>query len=362
MSRDRRRRGRWSPCCRSRGSGTARAAAPRDRAQRCCVAGVRALLHRDLRDAGQRLAVLLRTRRCRRRRRSRDARARASVGSACTRPARSSGTPSDLRERRRGDAGRPQDRLRRDRARSPIASRRRASTLGDDGRRSAPRRRAARATPRAASRSRSGNGASRCGPPSSRTMRADSGWMRRKSCAQRLARDLGERAGQLDAGRSAADDDERQQPALRRRDRSRARPLRTPAAPAAASRAHRRASSARARAPPTRGGRSTRAPRRSRRSGSRSAIGVAAVDRASTRRAPPASIARASASSTCDVLLAAQDPADRRRDVARRQRRGRDLIQQRLEQVVVVAIEQRDADRRAAPARAPRRARRIRRR
>ena len=34
---------------------------------------------------------------------------------------------------------------------------------------------------------------------------------------QRLPRDLGERAGQLDAGRPAADDDERQQPALRRR-------------------------------------------------------------------------------------------------------------------------------------------------
>ena len=32
--------------------------------------------------------------------------------------------------------------------------------------------------------------------------------------AQRLPRDLGERAGQLDAGRPAADDDERQQPPL----------------------------------------------------------------------------------------------------------------------------------------------------
>ena len=48
-----------------------------------------------------------------------------------------------------------------------------------------------------------------------------------------------------------------------------------------------------------------------------------------------------------DVLLLAQDPADRRRDVAGRQRRGRHLIEQRLEQVVVVAIEQRDPDRRA---------------
>ena len=43
-----------------------------------------------------------------------------------------------------------------------------------------------------------------------------------------------------------------------------------------------------------------------------------------------------------DVLLMAQDPADRRRHIARRQRRGRDLIEQRLEQMVVVAIEERD--------------------
>ena len=48
-----------------------------------------------------------------------------------------------------------------------------------------------------------------------------------------------------------------------------------------------------------------------------------------------------------DVLLVAQDPANRRRDVARRQRRRRHLIQQRLEEMVVVAIEQRDADVRA---------------
>ena len=41
-----------------------------------------------------------------------------------------------------------------------------------------------------------------------------------------------------------------------------------------------------------------------------------------------------------------QDPADRRRDVAGRQRRRRHLIEQRLEQVVVVAVEERDAHRR----------------
>ena len=48
-----------------------------------------------------------------------------------------------------------------------------------------------------------------------------------------------------------------------------------------------------------------------------------------------------------DVLLLSQHPADRRCDVARRQRRGGHLIQQRLKQMVVVAIEQRRANIRA---------------
>ena len=42
------------------------------------------------------------------------------------------------------------------------------------------------------------------------------------------------------------------------------------------------------------------------------------------------------------VALATQDPADRRRDVTRRQRRRRYLIQQRLEDVMVAAIDERD--------------------
>ena len=41
------------------------------------------------------------------------------------------------------------------------------------------------------------------------------------------------------------------------------------------------------------------------------------------------------------VALAAQDRADRPRDVGRRQARGRDLIQQRLKQVVVVPVDER---------------------
>ena len=47
-----------------------------------------------------------------------------------------------------------------------------------------------------------------------------------------------------------------------------------------------------------------------------------------------------------DVRLMPQNPADRRRDVAGRQRRRRHLIEQRLEDVMVVTVEQRDANRR----------------
>ena len=46
------------------------------------------------------------------------------------------------------------------------------------------------------------------------------------------------------------------------------------------------------------------------------------------------------------VSLSPQNPANRRRDIAWRQRRRRHLIQQRLKHVMVVAIEQRDAHRR----------------
>ena len=45
-----------------------------------------------------------------------------------------------------------------------------------------------------------------------------------------------------------------------------------------------------------------------------------------------------------DVLLARQHAADRLGDIGRRQRRGRHLIEQRHEQVVVVAVDDRDVD------------------
>ena len=44
------------------------------------------------------------------------------------------------------------------------------------------------------------------------------------------------------------------------------------------------------------------------------------------------------------VGLPPQDPPNRRGDVGRRQRRGRHLIKQRLKQVVIVSIDDRDAD------------------
>src|SRR5262249_32715360 len=46
-----------------------------------------------------------------------------------------------------------------------------------------------------------------------------------------------------------------------------------------------------------------------------------------------------------DVFLMTKNPADWRRDVSRRQRGGRYLVEQRLEDVVVVTIEQGDANR-----------------
>ena len=53
-----------------------------------------------------------------------------------------------------------------------------------------------------------------------------------------------------------------------------------------------------------------------------------------------------------DVLLAPEDPADRRGDVARVQRGRRHLVEQGLEQVMVVAVDQDHPDRRPRSARA----------
>jgi hypothetical protein len=47
------------------------------------------------------------------------------------------------------------------------------------------------------------------------------------------------------------------------------------------------------------------------------------------------------------VALPSQYPANRRGNIAWRQRRGGDLIQERLKKMVVMAVDQRDANRRA---------------
>ena len=54
-----------------------------------------------------------------------------------------------------------------------------------------------------------------------------------------------------------------------------------------------------------------------------------------------------------DVRLMAEDPADRRGDVGRAERGGRHLVEQRLEEVVVGAVDDRDPARALAAARAP---------
>ena len=55
-----------------------------------------------------------------------------------------------------------------------------------------------------------------------------------------------------------------------------------------------------------------------------------------------------------DVVSVAENAADRRRDVRRRQACGRHLVKQRLEQMVVVLIDQRDVERACRQAPLPR--------
>ena len=162
--------------------------------------------------------------------------------------------------------------------------------------------------------------------------------------AQRLSRDLGQRPRELDAGWSSADDHEREQIALSasilltlgalERDQD---------------------------APPDRDGilerfesRRIRLPvavtevrvLRSGRDDQPVVVERAAVGELDASRGDID--ARRIREQHSHVPDAAQDPADRRGDVAGRERRGRDLIQQRLEDVMVTAIDQRDANVRVA--------------
>src|SRR6185295_2326129 len=157
---------------------------------------------------------------------------------------------------------------------------------------------------------------------------------------QRLSRDLGKRTRELDAGGSAADDDEREQPALRDRIALPFRGLeRQQHPPSHLERIVQRLETRCARLP------LRVAEVRVRRAGGddqivvgeRSMIG----DDRLRRRIDRADIGQ----QHLDVPLVAQDPADRRRDVSRGQRRRRHLIEQRLKDMVVVSIEQRDLDR-----------------
>ena len=86
---------------------------------------------------------------------------------------------------------------------------------------------------RAACRRLSGNAASTDGPASTSSTRACSVRIDRNSSDERLARDLRDRSGHLDAGRAAADDHERQQRPAELGVRPRARRFRRRAASAA---------------------------------------------------------------------------------------------------------------------------------
>ena len=154
-------------------------------ARRTLRAGVRALLHRHLRDAGQQLAVLRERAHDRRRRRSPDARrARASARRARGRRDRAArrATSRAATPRRRPPRARSAPAIRSVGRPAPERSRHAVGVdAGDDRRRCAPRRRAARARcapPRAAARE---TAPSTYGLPSTSTMRADSGRMLRKS-------------------------------------------------------------------------------------------------------------------------------------------------------------------------------------
>ena len=170
-------------------------------------------------------------------------------------------------------------------------------------------------------------------------MRAIAGSTASNSRVQHLPRDLAERAGELNAGRAAADQHERQQPSLIHRVRF-ALGLFERQQDAAANRQRivERLETRRGLAP------FVVAEVRMRRAGGDDQVVVR------QRRSPPIEVDDL-LRRRIDVLdvgeqhaqarLLAQDPADRRGDVARRQPGRRHLIQQRLKDVMVVAIDDR---------------------
>ena len=332
-----------------------RRAAPPRRARTDVRRRVRAHLDRGRRDAGDRLPVLLERGEVADHEDLAAARAPSGRGSTRTRPARSSGAPRERRERRGRDARPPTPRSGRRCARSPIAdaaARRRRSRA----RRSRPRTPSASSCASPSPRAPGYVGSTR-GPASTRMTRAVRGSMRRKSRASVWRAISANVAGHLDAGRPAADDHEREPLAARPRRRSSrsAASKATQHAPADLERVLEGLQPRRVRLPLV-AARSTSGSPRPRRRGSRRR----ARRRRGGRASRPASIAVTSASSTRALRLAAQDAPDRRGDLGGRQPGGRHLVEQRLEQVVVRAVDQRHVDgrpreaaRRGEPAKPP---------
>ena len=142
-------------------------------------------------------------------------------GSTGRGPPRSSSAPGalgqQLRQRRGGDAGGPDDvacrSARSRRRRTSVTDRASRPTIVLPVRTVTPSRSSDR---RAFSDSSGGKAARMRRPASISRIARRAGSMRAEVGAQRVAGDLGDRAGQLDAGRPAADDDERE-PGARRR-------------------------------------------------------------------------------------------------------------------------------------------------
>ena len=167
--------------------------------------------------------------------------------------------------------------------------------------------------------------------------------------SQRLPRDLRERARHLHAGRSGADDDERQQPPLLVRIRCALRRLEGHQDPLPdPERVVERFQAGRVLRPLVAAEVRMRRPAREDEVVERDRL-VVVDDEAMPRRVDRLHVGE----QDLDVFLMPEDPPDRRRHVSRRQRGGRDLIQQRLKQMVVVPIEQRDFQRRALRTPAP---------
>ncbi len=159
---------------------------------------------------------------------------------------------------------------------------------------------------------------------------------------ERLARDFGQRARQFDAGRPAADDDERQQALLR---------LRIGLALGGFERQEHPPPDLQRIVERLETGREGRPFRmaeiRVRRARRHDQVVVSerlTIGDDDFRRGIDGSRI---GQQHLDVLLVSENPADRRRDVAGRQRGRGHLIQQGLKDVVVVAVEERDADRSA---------------